>query len=506
MNSITSIIESFLKTVPIKPGDKILAAVSGGADSVAMLHLLSQSTILCAHINHHLRDKESDQDQAFLETLCADWHIPLFVEQIDVKAYAATEKLSIETAARHLRLEALERIAQKTGCSYIATAHHKDDQAETVLFRLLRGTAFAGLSGIHPTREHNGLLWIRPMLNLRRSQIEAYCNQNNITWCNDASNIETHYRRNWIRHRLLPHLQQQSTADLTEKLAALAQSALTLQQQVETSAAQILSHSTRVAATELTCGTAATRLSLPKSLGCEANTAVPSNNKTGKTGDSYLFSQNLPAKSIQQTGPFVAGEILRTVLTHLNCGLRDLTLSHYQNFFQLLKKTSGTLQLPADCTIQKKKDVLIFKTSSCRDSQSTIYNLQSTILLPIPDTIQFSDWRIQARLIQIAPKDLQVFQNQKDNSKQWFDLKKIKSPLIVRNRCDDDSFTPFGRKTKKRISRFLSDSQIPENQRESCIIIADQTGILWLAPIRRSALAPITPDTIDVLEIRINNA
>jgi tRNA(Ile)-lysidine synthase len=512
MNPTILIIETFLKTLSIQPGDKILAAVSGGADSLAMLHLLKtktgdsppftqskiypqgienrKSSILCAHINHHLRGTESDKDESFVADLCADWNIPLYIEQIDVRAYAAKEKLSIETAARQLRLEALEGIAHKTGCNYIATAHHKDDQAETVLFRLLRGTAFAGLAGIRPIREHNSLNWIRPMLNIRRSQIESYCRQNNIAWRNDASNIETHYRRNWIRHKLLPYMQQQSRTDLTETLAALAQSALTLQQQVETSAAEILAP-------------------------CRVCSSAAHANKTAKTGDSHLFSENLSAKSIQQSGPFVAGEVLRKVLTHLNCGLRDITLLHYKKFFQLLDKSRGTLQLPAGCTLSKKGDILSFNKTgdSYQLFQSKIEPRKSKISIPIPGTTQFANWRIQTRIIQITKNDLSTFQNQQrrvcsfaahaESFKQWFDLKKIQFPLIVRCRRSDDAFTPFGRKSKKRITRFLTDSQIPENLRESCFAIEDNSGILWLAPVRRSALAPVTPNTTQALEIRV---
>jgi tRNA(Ile)-lysidine synthase len=488
MDSAISAINNFLQTIAIKPGDKILAAVSGGADSIAMLHLLFQSKIInnqlsitCVHINHHLRGQESYEDQKFVETLCAAWNIPLFIEQIDVKSYAAKEKLSIETAARQLRLEALERIAKKTGCKYIATAHHKDDQAETVLFRLQRGTAFAGLAGIRPTREHHGLQWIRPLLNIRRSEIESYCTQNNITWRTDASNIETHYRRNWIRHCLLPHLQQNSNSDLTEKLATLAQSALLLQQKTESVAAQIWQQ--------------------PRTVAASASEPIL------KTGDSHLFSQSkitLSAAAIQQAGPFVAGEILRTVLTHLNCGLRDITLSHYQNFFQLLDKTRGTLQLPSGCTLRKKSNALIFEAvNSPKEPCFTPNALKLSINNNQLSITQFAGWSIQTRIIKITQADLEAFQKQKDNCKQWFDYQQIQSPLMVRPRQDDDAFTPFGRKNKKRISRFLTDSQIPENLRNSCLIIEDNSGILWLAPIRRSALAPVTSDTIEVLEIRI---
>jgi tRNA(Ile)-lysidine synthase len=469
-----STVENLLKTVSINPGDKILAAVSGGADSVAMLHLLSQSTIynlqstiICAHINHHLRGNESDEDQAFMETLCADWNIPLFIEQIDVKASAAKEKLSIETAARHLRLEALERIAQKTGCRYIATAHHKDDQAETVLFRLMRGTAFAGLTGIRPSREHNGLQWIRPMLNIRRTEIESYCRQNNIAWRTDASNIEIHYRRNWIRHRLLPHLQQESKTDLAEKLAALAQSALKFHQHNELAANKIFESKIEDRKSKI----------------------------------------NLSAAAIQQAGPFVVGEILRIVLHRLNCGLRDITLSHYHNFFQLLDKTSDTLQLPGGCTIRKKNDTLVFEVNAssckvCPDFVGTAHAKSAD--LAIPGTIQFANWHVQTKMIQITPSNFVTYQKHPDNLRQWFDCRQIQFPLVARLRRDEDSFTPFGRKTQKRINRFLTDSQIDEKQRESCFVIEDKGGILWLAPIRRSALAPVTNDTVNILEIRID--
>jgi tRNA(Ile)-lysidine synthase len=543
MNQVISTVKNFLKTVSFPPGGKILAAVSGGADSIAMLHILhqistgdsypfsdtpaaaasasepiSQSKIenrkssiqlVCAHINHQLRNKDSDEDETFTAELCKQWNIPFFVERIDVKAYAAQKKLSIETAARQLRLDALVRIARRTGCQYIATAHHKDDQAETVLFRLLRGTAFAGLACIHPVIERTGLQWIRPMLHIRRTQIESYCRQNNLSWRTDASNIEIHYRRNWIRHRLLPLMQQNSENDLTEKLAALAQSAVLLQRQTESAAGKIFQSSII----------------------------------------NHQSSILLSAAAIKQAGPFVAGEILRIVLTSLGCGLRNISLSHYQKFFRLLEKSRGTLQLPGGCTLRKKSDTLIFETvNSPKEPCFTPDALKLSINNNQLSITQFGPWRIQTRCIQITQGDLAafqklwktecstaaygepvesalgcdslsptaaasasepIFQSKIENRKssiplrQWFDLAKIQSPIVARCRHDDDSFIPFGRKTSKKISRFLTDSQIDPKQRESCFVIEDKTGILWLAPVRRSARAAVAADTIDVLEISI---
>ncbi|MBM4102596.1 MAG: tRNA lysidine(34) synthetase TilS [Planctomycetes bacterium] len=527
MDSTISTVQNCLKTVSFPPGAKILVAVSGGADSVAMLHILhrdlngddtptaaasasepiSQSKsekrkakILCAHINHQLRDKESDKDETFTAELCKKLNIPFFAERIDVKAYAAQKKLSIETAARQLRIDALVHIARRTGCQVIATAHHKDDQAETILFRLLRGTAFAGLAAIRPVIERDGLQWIRPMLHLRRTDIESYCRQNNLSWRQDASNLQTHFRRNWIRHRLLPLMQQGGENDLTEKLAALAQSALSFQRYVESAAVKIFQ---------------------PSSINHQ----------------SSIF---LSAAAIKQSGPFVAGEILRAVLNHLHCGLRDISLSHYQRFFRLLDKNRAVLELPGGCVIRKKNNTLAFEAVSNGSrvcSFAAHADSQSSIQLPAEGTTQFANWRIQTRLIQITQNDLNAFQKlwktecstaalgcdslspaaaasapisqfpisnlQSPIFFQWFDLAQIQAPIIVRCRHKDDSFIPFGRKTPKKISRFLTDSQIDPKQRESCFVIEDKTGILWLAPVRRAARAAVRTDTIDVLEISL---
>jgi tRNA(Ile)-lysidine synthetase-like protein len=613
MDSTISTVQNFLKTVSFPSGGKILAAVSGGADSVAMLHILhhilngdshlfsenpstcstaapgcdsfsnfksqilpggsvgiplpqskienrkSSIQILCAHINHRLRDKESDDDERFTAELCDKLDVPFFTECIDVKPYAAQKKLSIETAARQLRLAALVRIARRTGCQYIATAHHKDDQAETILFRLLRGTAFAGLAGIRPVIERSGLRWIRPMLHVRRTQIESYCRQNNLSWRQDASNLQTHFRRNWIRHRLLPLMQQNSENDLTEKLAALAQSALALQQHVESAAGNILNRDSHLFSNALTAAASASEPISQSSInqvdGSLSFRRKPESSD-GRVGSwptessqiSNLKSQifSLSASAVHHAGPFVAGEILRTVLTSLGCGLRDISLSHYQQFFRLLDNPRAVLELPGGCTIRKKDDTLIFETvNSPKEPCFAPDALKLSINNNQLSITQFGPWRIQTRLIQITQNDLAAFQklwktecstaecstaalgcdslsptaaasasepisrskieNRKSSIplRQWFDLAKIQAPIVVRCRQKDDSFTPFGRKTSKKINRFLTDSQIDPKQKESCFVIEDKTGILWLAPVRRSACAAVAADTIDVLEISI---
>ena len=186
-------------------GARVLCAVSGGADSVALLHLLCampEISVCCAHFNHRLRGAESDRDEAFVKELCAKLGVPCFIGSADVAAYAAEHGLGIEIAARKLRYEFLERTAQAQGCSRIATAHNADDNAETVLMHLLRGSGLRGLCGIPPVRGNV----VRPLLNVPRSEIEAYLAEHGLSHVEDSSNGSDDYTRNRVRHQLLPLL------------------------------------------------------------------------------------------------------------------------------------------------------------------------------------------------------------------------------------------------------------------------------------------------------------
>jgi tRNA(Ile)-lysidine synthase len=218
-------IELLLDTLsPVSAKGSLLVAISGGADSVALLHLLlarqqrlgAPYHLFCGHVNHQLRGAVSDAVQLFVEDLAARYGLPILTQRVDVKGYAKTNRLSIETAGRHLRLAALEAMARQAGCQAIATGHHKDDLAETLLMRLLRGTAFSGLVGIHPVAQRNGLQWIRPLLTARRRDITAYCMEHNLTGARPKQR-----RRGLppqlVRHRLLPCLQEQTCTDVVGK-------------------------------------------------------------------------------------------------------------------------------------------------------------------------------------------------------------------------------------------------------------------------------------------------
>lgn len=207
----------------IPAGSTVLCAVSGGADSVCLLSLLQQRrdiTVLCAHYNHHLRGEESNRDEAFVKDLCTRWNIPCCTGSGDVAAYGKAHGMGTEEAARELRYAFLQKAAAETGADCIATAHTMNDNAETVLLNLCRGTGLRGLCGI-PTQRGN---IVRPLLSVTRQQVEAYLRAEGIAWVEDSSNQGDDYARNRVRHHVLPLLEEvhsgalESIARMTDTL------------------------------------------------------------------------------------------------------------------------------------------------------------------------------------------------------------------------------------------------------------------------------------------------
>lgn len=205
----------------LKKGDRVTVALSGGADSVALLHLMLEIrdeydiTLCAAHLNHNLRGAESDRDEQFVRELCGSLSVPLVVKSVDVSALSTTSGESIELAARKARYAFFEEVGGK-----IATAHTASDNAETVLFNMTRGTGIKGVCGIPPVRQQ----YIRPLLFCTRQDVEDYCNKKRISFVTDSTNLSDDYTRNKIRHNVLPVLKEINPA-LENAVVRLSQSA-----------------------------------------------------------------------------------------------------------------------------------------------------------------------------------------------------------------------------------------------------------------------------------------
>ena len=210
----------------IEKGDRIVIGVSGGADSVCLLMALCSLQeklgfqVLVCHVNHELRGEEAAQDEAYVEMLCHKMQVPFFAFHENVELIAKKRKESLEEAGRYVRRQAFEQLCKEQGGTKIATAHHSNDNAETVIMNLLRGSAISGLKGIEPKREEK---YIRPLIDCERSQIEKYCEENNLNPRIDESNFENEYTRNKIRNICIPYIKKEFNPKIINTIKRLSE-------------------------------------------------------------------------------------------------------------------------------------------------------------------------------------------------------------------------------------------------------------------------------------------
>ena len=445
---------------------RALLAVSGGADSVAMAHVLAGlkqgGQLLCdfmiGHVNHCLRGAESDADEAFVLELADSLGVPVVTAAVDVAAYAKEHKLSIETAGRVLRLKSLAQMAQENDCDVIATAHHKDDLAETMIHRFMRGTGFRGLCGILPVSNVYGARFIRPILELRREEIIQYCRDNSIQWREDASNASLSFTRNRIRHSLMPALESDAKT-IVKRLSDLSKTAQRFLVQTEKQAQDVLDEAI-------------------------------SDNQPG-----WVALQKSRLKSCP---PWVFYELIRKVLVGLDVGLRDYTQEHFKMIHALVDQKQATITMPGPIQVYAQKGVLRF----CRESKSLVLPSE-TVRLEAGQTVQFGPWKISSKLLKRDEADIDRFYQTKDAFVEWFDADRIIGDIEVRGRKDGDRFYPIGAKGEKKVARFLIDAQLGEKIKNQAFITADAEKILWVGPIRMSERVKITSKSRRILEIRV---
>ncbi len=449
---------------------KILLAVSGGVDSIALLYVMQalkihnvlRADLHCAHINHQLRAEQADKDEDFVMAQAAELKLTCTTKRISVSRFARENKLSIETAARKLRMKSLLDIARADSCSHIITGHQKDDNAETVIHRMLRGTGFRGLAGIWPARKFNENVWIaRPMLCVRRNEIVKYLQEKKLSWCEDLTNANCRYTRNYIRHRLLPELQQDFNGSLVEQLSELSESARRFYKIVCNYADDIW----------------------PKVADC--------------IGEKIILNVKLLAKEPQP----VKVEIIRRSLVHIGCGESNVTQQHYQSILQLAQQnvTGKLIELPGGFIVRREYHDLIFSPWEETSAQGNMDNVDKSIELEIPGKTQFGQYFIEATKY-LAPS---FTGGSISKFIEYFDLDKIMPPLVVRFRQPGDKFVPLGQKGETKIGKFITAQKVPHDIRQRVLVITDSEKILWLWPVRIGEQAKITNETRKILQLKI---
>ena len=306
--------------------------------------------------------------------------------------------------------------------------------------------------------------FVRPLLCVRRDEIIEYLKERDLKWRTDRTNEDCRYRRNFIRHRLLPALQQDCSGSVVEQLSVLSQSAQRFYKLVCDGAEKVW----------------------PVLADC--------------AGDSL----KLDLKSFLAQPEPVKVELVRRGLACIGSGEKDLTRQHYERILQIAQRNIGDkkIELPDGFAVRREYGSLIFgrvKTTLEPDKQ-----INKSVELEIPGRTKFGSYLIEATVLETDNADVERFKVEKDEFVEWFDLEKVKLPLVVRFREAGDRFWPFGFEGGKKIGKFLTASRINHKLRKEVVIIADNDKIIWVGPVRASALTKITRTTKSILQIRLS--
>ena len=487
-------------------GDGVLAAVSGGADSVCLLLLLNGMAaelgirVFAFHMNHGIRGEEADRDEQFVEELCKQLGIPLTVAHEKVEIYAEEHGLSGEEAGRILRYRHLEETAESYQCAKIAVAHHEDDDAETVLLNLFRGSGLAGLSGIRPVR---GKI-IRPLLCVSRKEIEEYLKGQGFSWCEDSTNRENDYTRNKIRNELLPWVRENINSRAAEHILAVSELAAQADVYFEMEAERILEES---------CSKRREEAKQPTS----QNVGEADGKESGTGQGSKVAENEMKMCTKINTDIFdPQPEILKTYIVRrmiLNAAgkAKDITERHIHSVMDLSGPGGGhTVDLPYGLKAvrgyetlgivqsKKEKNPSQMSESDQKQERKTVFENKINPETDMDEILDLGGTHIRLHAVH-RKKELEIPKNQYT---KWFDYDKINVGLSIRYRKNGDYLTLSGG-GKKKLRRYMIDEKIPENERDRIPVLADGDHVLWVIGYRISDYYKITDETEHILEAEV---
>jgi len=453
------VIDRVLRTIRehdmIPPGACVLCAVSGGADSVAMLLALRALSgrlgiaLRAAHVNHGLRGAESDRDEHFVRALCARLEIPLDVHRADVAAIACERGQGIEACARDVRYVFFCDVMRMHGIKRLATAHTAKDNLETALFNLARGTGITGVAGIPAVRREKEYIIIRPMLRLSRADVEAYLSEQGESFVTDSTNASDAYTRNYIRHQVLPALES-----LNPSLYA---TAAATQQQLRQDADFI-------------------------------------ERAVDNAYSDLVQDHSICADAFAALHPAIAGRLVQRIYRELLPDGAQLTAANCREVTSIARSAdpSAHADLPGGVIVQREYDYLRF----LRSSEPTRL---VTRALRIGETTAFPEAgiAISCRVLSNPPKDLRSVHN------FYFDYSHIHGILSVRARMAGDKILLVGRTHHTDIRKWMIDHKVPRLQRELVSIICDENGILAVDGLGVAQRVAMNADTCEILEINI---
>lgn len=454
----------------IEKNDTILLGVSGGADSICLLSILetlyknSTVRISVVHIDHKMRITAKD-DALFVENYCKSRDIPFYLEEVEMENYAREHHLSCEEAGRELRYQKFMQIASQIHATKIGVAHHADDQAETVLFHMFRGSGLKGLCGMEPVRDQI----IRPLLCLTRKEIELYLEAMHIPYCNDETNDQDDYTRNRIRHHILPYAEQSickgSTLHIAETAERMRRTFLLINELTKEAYAACVLSEQKYKRIEVSCE------------------------------KLFLYPD------------YLQEEILLYILEQMTPCRKDISSEHVRLIRNVLMgEGEKKCSLPEKIEVIKQYDKLLFQKKEDKDPINYYDILVDRQVLEKEKEAEYksADRKILSfKLIQAGKNEDRLPYMMENQYTKWFDYDKISASIKIRTRRQGDYFICNRQGQKKLIKDFMINEKIPKEKRDTLYLVAVENHIIWIPEYRISEAYKVDQKTKCILQIHL---
>jgi len=472
---IKSLAQEWLASGLLQRDDRVVVGVSGGPDSMALLHLLLaanhtlewQLQLHLAHLDHGLRGEESAQDAAFVRAAADSLDLSCTIEAQNVADLAEAESLGIEEAARQARYAFYQRVCLQTGNKIVAVGHHADDNAETILHRVVRGTGLRGLAGIPRKRAlaaGSPITVIRPLLTMSRSNILEYLADEGIAYREDRTNEDNELVRNRLRNVVLPQLERDINPHVREALTRLGEQAQWL--------VEFLRETVH------------------------------------RTFETLIISRTdqvltLNADTLLRKSRIVQTELVRLAYVSFELGEQDLTFAHVVSVLDLLADPASgkQIKLPKGMTVEKRYGQLTFSLPSDEPRESVAAEI--AIHVPGRTVLPIRRLAIECTIEKVEPADIPKLRRAGSRMEEYVDYDAVKGPLVVRTKRPGERFFPLGAPGSKKLADFLADNKVDPKQRDRVAVLCDHLGPVWVIGHRIDDRVKLTELTRRVLHVRV---
>ncbi len=474
------------------PGDVILAGVSGGADSVCLLLLLLAYgervplTLAVAHVNHGIRE-DAGEDARYVEELCGRYGLPFFLTEADMAGAAREEKCSQEDAGRRIRYRAFAEAAGKAGADRIAVAHNSNDNAETMLHHLFRGSGLKGLAGIAPVRRDrdSGTDIIHPILCLERQEVEDYLEAKGIPWRRDSTNEGDAYCRNRIRHHILPYAEAEIVRGAVGNMGR---------------AAELLGETEAYLEMQ-------TREAMEK---CAAGQVRGEADRAAGRERAEVSGYRIDCGKFAECHPVLQKRMLFLMMKQLSPTGKDISFVHVRAVTELFERGENRgICLPMGIRAERQYGIVSLERPWDREEKAVYSALTEGFSVPLTEELFRHSLIVPLNSSEklefsafFYKKAWEVHQNQYT---KWFDYDKMKESPVIRFRRGGDFLTIAGRGGKimhKSLKDYMIGEKIPRQIRDSIPVLAEGSHVLWLMGWRISEHYKIDGNTKRVLQVR----